>query len=191
MKKPYFIGLILLFILVINGCKLSSKTNLVLDRNDLSSNSIAAQQANVGIEKGQTPPDFSITTINGKQLRLSQFKQENKPVLLYFWATWCPFCRKDFSVLKNVYPKYSDKVKILAIDLDTSEDDEIIQSYKNKMGLDGIDFAAGSANILSDYEITHTTTKYAVSKDGIILYKGSGAFNEQQWEVLLNALASS
>ena len=190
MKKIYLIGLILLFVVVINGCKLSNENNQLAAGNDLS-NSVAEQQANFGIEKGQTPPDFTITTADGKQLRLSQFNQENKPVLLYFWATWCPFCRQDFSVLKNVYPKYSDKVKILAIDLDTSEYDEMIQSYKNKMGLDGIDFAAGSANILSDYQITHTTTKYAVSKDGIILYKGSGAFNEQQWEVLLNTLASS
>lgn len=159
----------------------------------LSSNPIQKQadvEANAGIEKGQMPPDFAIATIDGKQLRLSRFKQENKPILLYFWATWCPFCRKDFSVLKNVYPRYSDKVKILAIDIDTSEGDEMIKSYKNKMGLDGIDFAAGSASILSDYEVARTTTKYAVGKDGIILYKGSGAFNEQQWEVLLNALAS-
>ena len=110
MKKIYFIGLILLFVVVINGCKLSNETNQVSAGNDLASNSVAAQQANVGIEKGQTPPDFTVTTIDGKQLRLSQFKRENKPVLLYFWATWCPFCRKDFGTLINVYPKYAGKV---------------------------------------------------------------------------------
>lgn len=189
MKKNHFIIFCLFPILLIGACTSGAGHQAAVSSNP------AQQQANVGanagIEKGQAPPDFTIATIDGGQLRLSQFKQENKPILLYFWATWCPFCRKDFSALKNIYPKYSSKVKILAIDLDTSESDEMIKSYKNRMGLDGVDFAAGSAGILSDYEITHTTTKYAVSKDGIILYKGSGAFDEQQWEVLLNALASS
>lgn len=189
MKKIYFILFCLLSILLISAC--TSNTGRQADASGNTVQQQANAGANAGIEKGQTPPDFAITTIDGKQLRLSKFKQENTPVLLYFWATWCPFCRKDFSVLKNVYPKYSDNVKILAIDLDTSENDEIIQSYKKNIGLDGIDFAAGSANILSDYGITHTTTKYAVGKDGIILYKGSGVFNEQQWEVLLSALAGS
>lgn len=188
MNKIYFFGLVVLSIIFLNACVSSvghqiTTTNTVEQQNTI--------QQTVGIGKGNLPPDFSITTIDGKQYRLSQFKEENKPVLLYFWATWCPFCRRDFSIVKNVYPKYADKVTFLAIDLDTSENSQIIEQYKNALGLEGIDFAPGNGKVLSDYQITHTTTKYAVGKNGLILYKGSGVFNEQQWETLFNALASS
>lgn len=183
MKKIYFMLLFLLSLIFINACT-SSNTG-----HQVSSN--AVEQQSIGIERGQIPPDFTIITIDGKEYRLSQFKEENKPVLLYFWATWCPFCRRDFSIVRNVYPKYADKVTFLAIDLDTKETAEYIQQYKDVMGLNGIDFAIGNGRILTDYQITHTTTKYAIDKNGLILYKGSGVFNEQQWEILFNGLVES
>ena len=189
MKKEYFLVLILFSIIILNACVSANRGHQVSTGNAVSQQT--QQQSTIGIEKGQLAPDFTVTTIDGKHVRLSQFREENKPVLLYFWATWCPFCRRDFSIVKNIYPKYADKITFLAIDLDTSETADIIQQYKNAMGLDGIDFALGNGRVLSDYQITHTTTKYAIGKDGLILYKGSGVFNEQQWEVLFNALASS
>jgi hypothetical protein len=79
----------------------------------------------------------------------------------------------------------------LAIDLDPNEKASLIRDYKNRKGLEEIDFAEADINVLSDYGITHTTTKYAIGKNGLILYKGSGVFNEQQWEVLLNGLINS
>ena len=36
-------------------------------------------------------PDFQLQDLNGTNVTLSQFKGQ-KPVLLYFWATWCHFC---------------------------------------------------------------------------------------------------
>ena len=189
MRKIYFISLVLLSIIFISACS-SSRTG-----HQIATSNVVAQQqeaqASVGIERGQLAPDFVVTTIEGNQVRLGQFKEENKPVLLYFWATWCPFCKRDFSIVKNVYPKYADKVIFLAIDLDTSETAQYIEQYKNTMGMEGIDFAPGNAKVLSDYQITHTTTKYAVGSNGVILYKGSGVFDEQQWETLFNALVSS
>ena len=157
----------------------------------LDGDSIAHTEAINGINKGNIPPDFTITTIDGKQLNIRNFKNEDKPILLYFWASWCPYCSKDFDVVKNIYPKYADKVTFLAIDLDPNEKTDLIGNYKSRKGLEGIDFAEADIDVLSNYGITHTTTKYAIGKNGFILYKGSGVFNEEQWEVLLSGLANS
>ena len=81
----------------------------------------------------------SILDINGKEFSFD--KLEDNVLVVHFWATWCPFCKRDFSIVKNVYPKYADKVTFLAIDLDTSETAQYIQQYKDSMRLDGIDFA--------------------------------------------------
>ncbi len=179
MKNIYFI--ILFLMVFVNAC--SANTN--------QTGNTIVQAQKIGIDKGDIPPDFKITTIDGKQYRLSQLKEENKPILLYFWASWCPYCSRDFDVVKNVYPKYADEVIFLAIDLDLNEDSDIIKKYKERKGLEGIDFAVGNTNVLSDYAIKYTTTKYAIGRSGAILYKGSGVFNEQQWEVLFSALINS
>lgn len=184
MKKIYF-GLILLSVIFISAC--ASKTGHQI----AAGNVVKSEQISVGINKGDLPPDFTIATIDEKQYRLSSFKEENKPVLLYFWASWCPYCSEDFDIVKNIYPKYADKIEFLAIDLDLNEDGELIKNYKSRKGLNDIDFAAGKESVLSDYAIKYTTTKYAIGRDGKILYKGSGVFNEQQWEILLNGLANS
>ena len=179
MKKIYIAGLILLSIIFVSACSSSPPIG-----------NTVSQQASFGVNKGDVPPDFSIITIDGNQYILSEFKNE-KPILLYFWASWCPYCSRDFDVVKNVYPKYIDKVTFLAIDLDLNEDAKLIKNYKDKKELRGIDFAEGKSDILSAYAIKYTTTKYAIGKNGKILYKGSGVFDEQQWEVLLNGLANS
>ena len=181
MIHKFLLGLFLFIGAFISAC---SPQNQLTD-------SFISEQASFGINKGDIPPDFAITTIDGKQYRLRQFKEENKPVLLYFWASWCPYCSKDFDIVKNIYPKYADKITFLAIDLDLNEDSELIKNYKSRKSLNSIDFSVGKENVLSDYAIKYTTTKYAIGRDGLILYKGSGVFNEQQWEILLNGLVNS
>ncbi|MEK6828318.1 MAG: TlpA disulfide reductase family protein [Nanoarchaeota archaeon] len=184
-NKANLVVLSILSLLVLSACTYSAGHQVTAPADQVQT------QADTGIRKGQIPPDFTITTIDGKQLNLQEFKEGNKPILLYYWASWCPYCSQDFNVVKNVYPKYADRVTFLAIDLDLNENAELIKNYKNKKGLAGVDFAEGKESILSDYGITHTTTKYAIGRDGTILYKGSGVFTEQQWEVLLSGLANS
>lgn len=175
--KIIVIPVLLLGILLINACSQNEQA---------SQNSVQ----NVGISKGQIPPDFKIKTIEGKEMKLSDFK-DNKPILLYFWASWCPYCKEDLGIAKDIYPKYADKITFLAIDLDTGEDADLIRKYSERMKLQGIDLAQGNGQILSDYNVIYTTTKYAIGKSGTIIYKGSGVFTKEQWEVLLNGLANS
>ena len=49
------------------------------------------------IESGQRAPDFDLPTLNGGRLELSKLR--GHPVILSFWATWCPPCRKEFPEL--------------------------------------------------------------------------------------------
>tara|TARA_Y100000310_G_scaffold51243_1_gene47243 strand:+ start:2299 stop:2862 length:564 start_codon:yes stop_codon:yes gene_type:complete len=182
--------ILLLTIILLTACQPEETTNL-----DEIKARIAQQQAlvvqhddlvvqpNEGSKIGDKAPDFIITDIENNIIQLS--KQE-KPTLAYFFATWCPHCRQDLTVLKEVAPDYKDKVNIIAIDLDLSETKEKIANYKARFNLD-IPFAQATPKILQDYQVTHTTSKYAI-KNGNIIYAGSGAFSKEQWHTLLNKL---
>lgn len=186
-NRIYFIGIMLLAIVALNACSTPESKSIsgkTIEANALTTN----VKSVIGIEKGQLPPDFSVKTIEGATLTLSQLKEQKKPILLFFWATWCPSCAEDFAVVKNIYPKYADKVNYVAINLDTTEDIGMIKEYADKLGIGGIRFAEGNSKVLSDYKIVSTTTKYALNKEGVLLYKGSGAFSEKQWEILFNGM---
>lgn len=149
-----------------------------------------AQSAPVGNAKGFTAPDFTIKTIEGKAVSLQQLTSE-RPTLLYFWATWCPYCKRDLAVASKVYPDYKDKVNFLAIDLDPKESVAAISAYKRNGGHDFIDFAPADLKVLQEYGITSTTTKFAIDRNRLILWRGSGEIDEKTWRIILDGLATS
>jgi cytochrome c biogenesis protein CcmG/thiol:disulfide interchange protein DsbE len=68
---------------------------------------------------GTTAPDFTVTD-GQKTVRLSQLR--GKPVLLNFWATWCPPCVQETPALVALQQQLGDKVVILAVSMDEDAD---------------------------------------------------------------------
>jgi len=68
--------------------------------------------------KGQLPPDFTGTALDGRKIVLSEFRGKN-PVLLNFYADFCAPCRKEFPHLKGVDARYGPKgLKVISVSLD-------------------------------------------------------------------------
>ena len=71
------------------------------------------------IERGKTAPDFEAVDFDGRQVKLSNFK--GKPILLNFWATWCPPCLKELPEFQRFFDEHGEDVNIVAVNLTTSE----------------------------------------------------------------------
>ena len=141
------------------------------------------------LQIGDSPYDFTVVTTDGKAARISDFIESKRPVIIYFFATWCPWCAKDYAALSKVYQDYEDRVSIISISLDLNEDLNILREYKKKYpALQKTMFAPGQTEILVNYRVTRTTTKYAIDRSGKIKYMEVGAFDEEQWKTLLDAL---
>jgi peroxiredoxin len=62
-------------------------------------------------------PDFELADINQDTYTLSNYKNQ-QPVLLFFWTTWCPYCRRELNTLNNMYATLSkDGIEVLAINI--------------------------------------------------------------------------
>jgi peroxiredoxin len=179
----------LLVAFLINSC-----TNKNLESKTKSETQELNQvfQVKSPLQIGDVPYDFTVVTTEGKVVRLSDFIENKKPVIVYFFATWCPWCAKDYAALSKVYPDYEDKVNIISISLDLNEDLITLKEYKKEYpALQKTIFALGQTEILVNYRITKTTTKYAIDRNGKIIYIGAGAFDDEQWKALLDALTKT
>jgi thiol-disulfide isomerase/thioredoxin len=92
---------------------------------------------------------------------------KDKIVVVEFWATWCPPCKKSIPHLKELHEEYSDKgVFIVSL---TNEPASTIESFMKTMDMPwiiGADSNSGSA-----YKVTGIPTAFIVS-DGQIVWKG-------------------
>ena len=84
--------------------------------------------------RGKPAPAFTLTTLEGKKVSLSDYK--GKPVLVNFWATWCAPCKLEMPWFEELRKKYADQgFTILGISEDEDEPKEAIAKAANKLGV--------------------------------------------------------
>ena len=75
---------------------------------------LSAQDEHIGIPIGATPPAVTIETLEGAPVDLGTVIGK-KPVLLEFWATWCPLCEALFPKLEAAQRRYAGKIDVVII----------------------------------------------------------------------------
>jgi cytochrome c biogenesis protein CcmG/thiol:disulfide interchange protein DsbE len=84
-----------------------------------------AGSAQIALPVRDKPVDFELPDLDGKPMRLSQFR--GHPVIVDFWATWCPPCRKQIPELNQLYSRFHKTrgLVIIGVACDTIQGDGI------------------------------------------------------------------
>ena len=120
---------------------------------------------------GDVMYDFSVTTSDYRNLKLSEILEEKKMVLLNFWATWCGPCKQEFPAMQNAYVSYSDVVEILA--LSTSDSQDSVAQFKKQQGLSFP--MAGGSSLVSRFSTSTIPVSVVIDRYGVISYMHTGA----------------
>src|SRR5699024_8030745 len=129
-----------------------------------------------GIDKGDTAPDFTLDTLDGETVKLSDYRGQK--VLLNFWASWCGPCRAEMPDMQKFYEKYSDDVEILAVNVrETERNDQnvidFIEEYNATFPV-LVDDSSVVSNIFMAHQLP---TSYLIDSTGKIHTKAVGAMN--------------
>jgi len=110
-------------------------------------------------------PDFIATDVKGNTVTLSDFR--GKPVLLNFWATWCPYCRKERAHLNTLHKEYSARGLII---LSVSTDSSIarVRSFLKSEPAEFTVLTDSSGAVSSLYNVRGLPSSYLISRDGHI-----------------------
>lgn len=141
-------------------------------------------------------PEFSLTDQYGTTHTLSELR--GKVVLINFWATWCPPCRKEMPDIQRIYLEYKDKddVVILGIANPRTEDnqqnaDVSIDEIKKFLKDGGYSFPVGfdtSGQTLLGYRVSAFPTTYIINQDGRIEGYIPGATNYETLRTFIERL---
>lgn len=72
------------------------------------------------LQPGTAAPDFTLAAPDGTNHSLSELK--GTYVVLDFWASWCPDCRKDIPEMKRLHDEYGRNVKFVSVSFDEKKD---------------------------------------------------------------------
>ena len=138
--------------------------------------------AQAELKVGDVTPDFSLTSTSGKTVKLSDLTK-NKPVIINFWATWCPPCVAEMPDLQKFADKNADKVTVVAIN--SGENISTVEGFlkRNKYTFTILYDLAGKVS--TDYKIYAIPQTFLIGKDNKIKAHHIGGMREGDFEKLL------
>jgi thiol-disulfide isomerase/thioredoxin len=121
--------------------------------------------AQVVVPKAGDPLPALMLNYLGKQPDLS-----GKPVLVEFWATWCPPCRKSIPHLNQIYAKYKSKgLEIVGI---TDEDEATVKKFQQQVSMEYNIAINTPQSVYQQFGIEGIPTAFLVNKGGKIVWTG-------------------
>lgn len=149
---------------------------------------INAPEAVIGLKKGNLPPNFELTTLTGDVVKLSDYK--GKKVILNFWATWCPPCKKEMPHFVKYYKKNKDSanVEIIAVNMTNQDRPEMVSKFVDAYGLTFPILLDNNGEVMDAFQILTLPTTYLINTDGTIAHQILGPLEEKQLEELTNNL---
>lgn len=87
-------------------------------------------------EKTSDIPSVNLKTLEGKAFNTSGIKNNGKPIIIDFWATWCQPCVAELNSIAEVYNDWKEEtgVKVIAISIDDARSSSLVAPFVNGKG---------------------------------------------------------
>ena len=175
MKKntKFIVGGIVLLIAILIGFGGS-------ENRDLNSNQFGGHSALDTAPEG----DFTLKSLDGRDITLSDYVGE-KPVILDFWASWCPNCRRDMPNLSRFYEKYKEDVEVIGVNL--QEREATVKKYIDNADIKFPIVLDPNGSAARSFGANYTNYHVLINKDGSIAGTVPGDISEAQVVALIEA----
>ncbi len=117
--------------------------------------------------QGFAAPDFTLETLDGRQVTLSELR--GKAVVVNLWASWCPPCRAEMPALQAAYEADRDRgLEILAVDMTWQDREEDARQFVDDFGLTFPIPLDRDGTVARQYLMRALPSTFFVGPDGII-----------------------
>jgi len=125
----------------------------------------------VPVAPSTTAPDFTLRTMDGKNVRLQELR--GRVVLVNFWATWCGPCRQEMPHLNKLFDKYqSSGFVMLGVNIDDDPANAI--GVANKLGMRFPVLLDTDKKVSRLYDLNTMPSTVVIDRDGKVRYVHRG-----------------
>lgn len=133
--------------------------------------------------------NIRLESVNGTHFTLGELLNLGRPVLLVFFATWCPTCSRNVSALSKAYPRLGGRVNVVLASFDPSETGEEILGFMGRVGApDDWRVVKPNLELLLELRVVSQETVFLITPEGEIAYeKRFGVLTEKEWVEVVSA----
>ena len=136
--------------------------------------SAPAVAQDVGLPLGQVPDVVELEDLDGKAVSLSQYIGK-KPVLIEFWATWCPLCAALEPKLAAAKQRHGDALAIVIVAVGVNQTPRSIRRHMEDHTLPGPLYFDARGRAARAFQAPSTSYIVALNAQGRVVYTGVGA----------------
>ena len=131
-----------------------------------------AQYAKELLKPGTMAPDFTLLTADGKEIKLNTYR--GNYVVLHFWASWCPDCRKEIPDVKKLWNDFRDyNVRFIGISFDINKE-SWVKTYWDRYQMNWTQVSElkkwkKETNIDRLYKVDWIPTLYLIDPNGRVM----------------------
>ena len=127
----------------------------------------------LGIEVGTQAPAVTVQSLDGKQVNLGQYIGKT-PMLIEFWATWCPNCRELMPTLLDAEKKFGKRVKFVAIAVAINQSPEKVRRFLAAHPMPHDFYYDVEGKAAGAFDAPATSYVVVLDKKGRVVYTGLG-----------------
>ncbi|MGH2536982.1 MAG: TlpA family protein disulfide reductase [Candidatus Promineifilaceae bacterium] len=123
---------------------------------------------------GHLAPAFSLTSLSGEQVSLADYR--GRPVVLNFWATWCPPCRQEMPALQAASKRFAGRAVILGVD--QGEAQMIVADFASQLAISYPLLLDSDSAVSRAYSVTALPTTLFIDQAGVVREVFAGSLNQ-------------
>lgn len=137
---------------------------------------------------GEKAPEYSIATLNGDKLSSADTSGKN-PVMMVFWATWCPHCKDEIPGINRIHKKFKPKgLKVVGVNVGINDSARRVKKYVKKYKIDyPVAYDKGAA-VTKRFGVQGTPTVIIIDRKGTMRYRANALPDdlEKHFDALMN-----
>ena len=135
--------------------------------------SASARAQEGGIAVGAEAPSVHVMTLDGKAMELAQF-YDGKPVVLEFWATWCPLCKQLEPAMRAARERHAGTVTFVGIGVNANQTADAQHAFIDKQHMTGTYVFDAEGAATKAFSVPHTSYVVVIDRSRKVVYTGVG-----------------